>query len=112
MTIDKSEKIKHLPTQKRRVLLSLEGNGCQIYQILKLLDNILEQQVFIAPYIFIPRGGRIPLLCISFSTLSYSEKLLTTFCISNLPLVWSSSVRKGWDNTDNVSAACCLSVSV
>ena len=49
MTIDKSEKIKHLPTQKRRVLLSLEGNGCQIYQILKLLDNILEQQVFIAP---------------------------------------------------------------
>ncbi len=41
MTIDKSEKIRHLPTQKRRVLLSLEGNGCQIYQILKLLDNIL-----------------------------------------------------------------------
>ena len=31
MTIDKSEKIRHLPTQKRRVLLSLEGNGCQIY---------------------------------------------------------------------------------
>ena len=31
MTIDKPEKIRHLPTQKRRVLLSLEGNGCQIY---------------------------------------------------------------------------------
>ena len=48
----------------------------------------------------------------SFLIFSYSEKLLTTFCTSNLPLVCSSSVRKGWDNTDNVSAACCLSVSV
>lgn len=48
----------------------------------------------------------------SFLIFSYSGKLLTTFCTSNLPLVCSSSVRKGWDNTDNVSAACCLSVSV
>ncbi len=39
MTIDKSEKIRHLPTQKRRVLLSLEGNGCQIYY--KAILNII-----------------------------------------------------------------------
>ena len=51
-------------------------------------------------------------LCFSFLILSYSEKLLATFCVSNLPLACSFSVRKGWDSTDNVSAACCLSVSV
>ena len=44
MTIDKSEKIKHLPTQKRRVLLSLEGNGCQIYYK-AILNFIVHTQI-------------------------------------------------------------------
>lgn len=41
MTIDKSEKIKHLPTQKRRVLLSLEANYCRTPQIVELVTKIL-----------------------------------------------------------------------
>lgn len=63
-------------------------------------------------HVFIPCDSRMFLLCFSFSTLSYSEKLLTTFCISSSPLACSFFVRKGQDKTDKVQAACCLSASV
>ena len=50
MTIDKSEKIKHLPTQKRRVLLSLEGNGYQIYD--KAILNFIVHTHILQEYFY------------------------------------------------------------
>ena len=50
MTIDKSEKIRHLPTQKRRVLLSLEGNGCQIYY--KAILNFIRHTHLLQEYFY------------------------------------------------------------
>ncbi len=52
MTIDKSEKIKHLPTQKRRVLLSLEGNGCKIYYK-AILNFIIHTHILQEYFLFL-----------------------------------------------------------
>lgn len=77
-----------------------------------VIDHNIGRTICALPslfYIFIPLDGRIYHLCFSFSILSYSEKLLVTFCTSSLPLVYSFSVRNGRESVISVSAVPCLS---